>query len=268
MDRTAFLQIAAGSTGRWFLSKFSRILNQLAFFWVCLKVMVRHRSEGRHVGARVLVQQVYFTGVQSLELVTFFALLFGVIMVVQGFTLLSSIGAQESLATFLIAILLRELGPLLTAIIVVLRSGSAIALEIGYMNVLGEIEGLEMQGIPTLHFLFVPRLLGVTISVVCLVIVFDLIAIAGGFFAAWILTDVNVWNLLHDLAASISRNDFIIVLAKALCFGVIIPVVCMYNGFLAKTAITSIPPRVSRALVDCLLYCVFFSVIITAAYSV
>ncbi|MDY6851487.1 MAG: ABC transporter permease [Thermodesulfobacteriota bacterium] len=185
-----------------------------------------------------------------------------------GFTLLSSIGAQESLATFLIAILLRELGPLMTAIIIVLRSGSAIALEIGYMNVLGEIEGLEMQGIPTLHFLFVPRLLGVTISVVCLVIVFDLIAIAGGFFAAWILANLNVWTLLHDLAASINRNDFIIVLAKALCFGVIIPVVCMYNGFLAKAAITSIPPRVSRALVDCLLYCVFFSVIITAAYSV
>ena len=267
MGKATFYDIAAGTTGRWFLSKVVRVLHQLAFFWVCLKAMKSHRREGWRVQARVVIQQIYFTGVQSLELVSFFAALLGIVMVVQGFTLLASIGSQESLATFLVAILMRELGPLLTATIVILRSGSAITLEIGYMNVLGEIEGLQMQGISPIHFICIPRLVGVTVSVLCLMILFDLVAIAFGFFAAWTIVDLNVWNLLYDLAVSIKPTDFMIILAKGVCFGLVIPVTCMYNGFLAQGAITDIPPRVSRAMVDSLLYCVFFSIVITAAFS-
>ncbi len=268
MSRPGFISIAAGSTGRWFLTKVDRAINQLAFLAVCLKLIVTHRSTGRGIRWRVIIQQIYFTGVQSLELVAFIALLFGVLAVVRGFTFMSSLGSQEALGSLIIAILFREVGPLMTAIIVVLRSGSAIALEIGYMNVLGEIEGLEMQGVPAVHFLCIPRLVGVTAAVVCLIILFDLISIAGGIFAAWVIIEINVWNLVYDLAAAFSISDFVGVLVKGLSFGVIISIVCMYHGFLAQGAITNIPPRVSRAMVECLLYCVFFDIIISVAFYV
>ncbi|MEW5724907.1 MAG: ABC transporter permease, partial [Thermodesulfobacteriota bacterium] len=128
-------------------------------------------------------------------------------------------------------------------------------------------EGLEMQGIPTFHFLCIPRLVGVSVAVICLIILFDLIAIAGGFFAAWTITGVTVWDFLYNLAAGVRRSDFLVVLTKGLCFGVTIPVVCLYHGFQAAGAITTVPPQVSKALVECLLYCVVLNIMISFAFS-
>ena len=256
-----------GSVGRWLLSKIARIIKQLAFFWVCIKTAVRYRSSGRRLMYRVVVQQIYFTGVQSLELITLLALLAGGLMVVQGIIQLSKLGSPEQISILIIVILIRELGPLLTAIIIILRSGSAIAMEIGYMNVLGEIEGLEMQGIPTLHFLAVPRLIGVTVSVICLIILFDLIALTGGFLAFYALKGVSVLKFLFDLAGNLRAADFWIVALKGISFGLTIAVVCLYHGFMARDAITSVPPRVSRALLDSLIYCVIFSILITGSFG-
>ncbi|MEW6264757.1 MAG: ABC transporter permease [Thermodesulfobacteriota bacterium] len=267
MNLGARIDAVSGPTGRWLLNKVFRIVDHLAFFWVCLRTVVRYRSAGRRLIGRILVEQIYFTGVQSLELITMLALLSGALIILQGVDKLARLGNLEGLSVLLIAALIREIGPLVTAIIVVLRSGSAIALEIGYMKVLGEIEGLEMQGIPTLHLLCAPRLLGVATAVVCLIIIFDMISVVGGFFAAWALTDITAWSYFRDLASTIQRSDFLVVLVKGLCFGLMIPVVCMYNGFLAEGAITSVPPRVSRALVDCLLYSVFLNIIVSVSFS-
>jgi len=267
MARTTALDIAAGATGRWLLSKVVRTSDQLAFLWVCLKAMMRHRREGGRLRRRVVVQQIYFTGVQSAELITFFAVLAGIASFVQGFFLLSSIGAQGSLASFVVSILLREAGPFLAAVIVILRSGSAITLEIGYMNVLGEIEGLEMQGVSPVDFICVPRLIGVTVSVVCLTVLFDMVTVASGFFAAWTLIDLNLSALLYDMAVALNPSDFMMVLAKGVAFGLVISVTCLYNGFQAQGAITNIPPRVSRAMVDSLLHCVLANIVISAAFS-
>jgi phospholipid/cholesterol/gamma-HCH transport system permease protein len=255
-----------GSTGRWFLSKFGRISDQLAFFYVCLKMMIRHRTTGKQLLGRVIVQQIYFTGVQSFELVILVATITGAVMVLGGLSQLAKLGSMDELAILLIVVLIRELGPILSAMIILLRSGSAIALEIGYMNVLGEIEGLQMQGIPVMHFLCVPRLIGVSTAVLCIVILFDIIAITGGFFAAWIIQDINFWSFLYTLSTTLTRSDFALVVVKGLIFGIMIPVVCLYHGFQARDAITNVPPRVSRALVDCLLYTVFLNILISVAF--
>ena len=267
MNFVTRIDTAAGSTGRWFLTKIFRLVDQLAFFYLCLKTMARYYGQGQRVVGRMVVSQIYFTGVQSFELVAFLALLSGGLMILQGITQLAKIGTLESLSVLLIVTLVREAGPLLTAIIITLRSGSAIALEIGYMNVLGEIEGLEMQGIPILHFICIPRLIGVAVASVCLVIMFDLIAIAGGFFAAWMITGTTVWDFLYGLATAVERSDFLVVLGKGLSFGITIPIVCMYHGFQARNAITTVPPQVSKALVECLIYCVVLNIMISFSFS-
>ncbi len=267
MNKGLSLGVITGSTGRWLFSKIARTIEQLAFLGICIKTAVRYRSSGRRLMYRIVVQQIYFTGVQSLELITLLALLFGGLMVVQGITQLSKLGSSDQISTLIIVVLIRELGPLLTAIIITLRSGSAIAMEIGYMNVLGEIEGLEMQGIPTLHFLAIPRLIGVTVSVICLIILFDLIALAGGFLAYYALKGVSVLKFVFDLAGNLRAADFLIVALKGITFGLTIAVVCLYHGFMAQDAITSVPPRVSRALLDCFIYCVIFSILITGSIA-
>ena len=263
----AFFETLTGLTGQWLLAKVHRIVDIMAFFWVCLKVMVRFRGHGRRLTSRVLVQQIYYTGVESLELVSLFAVLTGAVLFLQGYDYLNKIGSTGALARLVIVIIGREIAPMLTAIIVILRSGAAITIEIGSMNVLGEIEGLEMQGVSPYHFLCIPRLIGCTISVVCLVIWFDLAAISAGVLASWIFTDMDLFTFFNDLVNSIRRSDFLVVLAKGFFFGLTIPVVCLYHGFMAHDSITSVPPRTSRALLDCLLYIVFLNVILTTAYA-
>lgn len=256
-----------GSTGRWLLTKLDRVSGQAAFFWVCLKVFLRYRIAGRRLVGRIMVEQIYYTGVQSIELAGLVALLAGAVLTFRTILLLEAVGNLDGLATVLITSIVREGGPLLTAMIIVLRSGSAIAMEIGYMKVLGEIEGVEMQGIPIVHFLFIPRLVGVAVSVMCLMVIFDVIGVVGGLFASWTVMDVTAWDYFYRLGSTLKYNDFLMVLTKGLCFGVIIPVVCMHDGFQAQKAITSVPPMVSRALVDCLIYVVLFNILISATMA-
>lgn len=267
MSLSNYIYRTSGFTGRWLLTKILRVSDHMAFFWLCLRAMIQYRRIGRRLIRRVAMDQIYFTGVQALELITVLALLAGAITVIQGINQLSVLGNLEGLSVLLIASIIREIGPVVTAIIISLRSGSAITLEMGYMNVLGETEGLEMQGISALHFMFTPRLIGVTVSMVCLIILFDMIAVVGGLFAAWVVLDTSSWNYFNDLAATLKETDFVVVVFKGLCFGIIIPVVCLYNGFHVEGAVTAIPPRLSRALVDCLLYIAFLNIIISVVFS-
>ena len=255
-----------GSVGHWFLLKVNRVMGQLAFLFICLKLLLKRRQTGARLMRRVTVQQIYFTGVQSLELIVLLALLIGPLVVILSITQVSEVGNIDDVSKIILTILVRELGPLLVAVIVILRSGSAIAMEIGYMNVLGEIEGLEMMGIPSMHYLCIPRLFGVLISMFCLIVLFNLLAIYGGFLAYSYAYGINYWTFLYSLASNTSRYEFYIMILKGFFFGMIIPVICLYHGFQAQGAITNVPSRVSRALVDCLIYCIVFDIMVTVVF--
>jgi phospholipid/cholesterol/gamma-HCH transport system permease protein len=205
MQAGHYLQMMTGSCGRWFLQKFYRLVDILGFFVVCLKTTLRYRHTGQKLMARTFIQQIYFTGVQSLGLV-----------IIQGIAQLTRVGSRNVLASLLTVVIIREVGPLLTAVVVTLRSGSAIAIEMGYMTVLREIESLEMQGIDPLHFLTLPRLVGVTVAVICLIVFFNVVSIFGGFVVAWTLVDVPFWALFSDLALELNGIDIIVGSVKAL----------------------------------------------------
>lgn len=261
-----YLQAVAGSCGRWFLEKLGRLAELLGFFVVCFKVAVRYRKTGQRLMARTFIQQIYFTGVQSLELVCFIAVLVGGLVVIQGIAQLTRVGSRDVLASLLTVVIIREVGPLLTAVVVILRSGSAIAIEMGYMTVLNEIESLEMQGIDPLHFLAIPRLVGVTVAVICLIVFFNVVSLFGGFVVAWTLVDIPFWSLFGDLAREVDGIDIIVGTVKAFMFGLTIALVCMFHGLRTGDAVTNIPPQVSRAMVDCFILCIFFNVVISALF--
>lgn len=266
MQAGNYLQNLGGFCGRWLLQKLSRLADMFGFLVVCLKTALRYRHTGQRLMARTFVQQIYFTGVQSLELICFIALLVGGLVVIQGIAQLTRVGSREVLASLLTAVIIREAGPLITAVVVILRSGSAIAIEMGYMTVLNEIESIEMQGIDPLHLLGIPRLVGVTIAVLCLIVFFNVVSIFGGFIAAWALVDVPFWALFDEVAREVDGIDIIVGSAKALIFGLTIALVCMYHGFRTGRAVTDIPPKVSRALVDCFIFCTFCNVLISAVF--
>lgn len=244
----------AGALGRWVMTKLRRPGELAGFAWVCLKAMGGGGSRGRRLLWRNFVSQLYFTAVQSFWIVLVLALLVGAVVVIQGYTQLSKVGGQFALTQLLIVVIIRELGPILTGLVIILRSGSAITIEMGYMTVLREMEGIEMLGIDPLRLLAVPRLAAMVLSSVMLLIVFVVVAVFGGFAGARMLANVSFWALWHDLAAGLSGWDLVVGLAKVMIFGLVTCVVCLYQGFTVRGAVTAIPPQVSRALLECFIY--------------
>jgi phospholipid/cholesterol/gamma-HCH transport system permease protein len=209
---------------------------------------------------RYFLVQVYFTGVQAFFLVCIMGLLIGGIFAIEGHNGLEKFGSQRALGEMMIFVLVREICPLLTALIVILRSGSAVTIELGYMSALGEIESIVMMGIDPVQLLGIPRLLGMSLSVICLSIFHTSVSLLGGALIAWTIGGVSLYSLLVELLLTVTGTDFIVLLAKALTFGVSLSVVCLYFGFRTGSEITRVPVQTSKALVLSMAVCLFWNV--------
>jgi len=254
-----------GAIGRSFLELVSEGFRMAGFLYIIFSVAWQHRKDGRKVIFQEVISQIYFTGVQSMSLVFVVALFLGGLLIIQSTEYLSSVG-EEFFGTLVNVIIIRELGSLLTAIIVLLRSGAAVATEMGYMAVLKETKGIEMMGINPVHYLAVPRMIGITISMICLFVCFSIISIIGGMFLTWMITNLEMSNLIKELSRSIGAIDLLAGMTKSLFFGIFVSLVSLYHGFNAAGALTSIPPRVSKAMVEGLILCIAFSALISALF--
>ena len=254
-----------GAIGRSFLEMVNEGFRMAGFLYIIFSVAWRHRKDGRKVIFQDVISQIYFTGVQSMPLVFVVALLLGGLLTIQSAEYLTSVG-EEFFGTLVNVIIIRELGALLTAIIVLLRSGAAVATEMGYMAVLKETKGIEMMGINPVHYLAVPRVIGISISMICLFVCFNIISILGGMFLTWMITNLEMSNLIKELSQSIGAIDLFVGMTKSLFFGIFVSLVSLYHGFNAAGALTSIPPRVSRAMVEGLVLCISFSAMISALF--
>ncbi len=146
---------------------------------------------------------------------------------------------------------MRELGPLLTALVVVGRSGTAIAAELATNQVMGEVRALEFMGIDPKQYLVLPRFVGSLVSVFALLMVFDVVAILAGFAAARFngLPGPRYFQIVLE---SLTNRDVWLTICKALAFGAIVGVVPSYFGLAVRRASTEIPIAASRAVVAAL----------------
>jgi len=254
-----------GAIGRSFLEMVNEGFRMVGFLFIIFSVAWQYRKDGRKVVFQDVISQIYFTGVQSMPLVFVVALLMGGLLIIQSAEYITSVG-EEFFGTLVNVIIIRELGSLLTAIIVLLRSGAAVATEMGYMAVLKETKGIEMMGINPVHYLAIPRMIGISISMICLFVCFSIISILGGMLLTWMITNIEMTNLIKELSQSIGTIDLFVGMTKSLFFGIFVSLVSLYHGFNAAGALTSIPPRVSRAMVEGLILCISFSVMISALF--
>lgn len=200
---------------------------------------------------RALLKQLYFTGIESAGPVTVMAFLAGLIVVIQ----VSNLVGRNELLTLqaLIWTVVRELGPLLTAVIIVGRSSSAIASELAAMQVNGEIKSLRRMGIPPVAYLVVSRMLAMTITSLVLTIYFQAVAIGTGMaVTAWHI-DVSLFGEAGHFFEMISYTEIFAALLKSICFGVLVSVVPCYYGLAVKRAMTEIPVAASRAVMRSLM---------------
>ena len=256
------MQTIIGAIGRRTLHAMNQLATLLTFAYQILRIIVLPPKKGISLVRRITLEQIYFTAVQSLPIIILFALLIGSMIIIQ----FSRLSGQSPLGNYIVLIFIRDLGPTLTALLIILRSATAVTIEISYMNVLNEMDALEMSGLDPLWVVCVPRLVGITSAILCLFIVFDITAIVGGYAVVWLVTYINLGDNLFQIAKTLSAADIIVGIIKAVLFGITITVICLHHGFKTKQHITQIPVAASKASVQCLGSCLVISAVISVLF--
>jgi len=216
------------------------------------------------VSWRIAIRQVFFTGVEALPLISVIALLIGATFILQA----QLVGALpgDVLGKVLVAVVLREVAPLTTAILVAGRSGTAMATELGNMKVNDEILGLASLGIDPYRFIVFPRILGTVISVTVLTVYFGAMAIAGGFMASTVLAGASFASLQAGFSEALLPGDLPLFALKGTSLGLIVGWLCCHYGMEVGTSPTEVPQRASQAVVTAMLACVVFNTLVTVGF--
>src|SRR5690554_5937946 len=179
---------------------------------------------------RTLVGQLIFSGVDALPVITLLALASGLAVTSQIILTIQLIGDRTEVIDILVRVVVFELSTLLTAILLIGRSGSAITVDLGNMKLNRELEGVEMLGINLNHFLITPRVIGAGIAQAMLAIYFAFIAIVTGVFFLAFSHEPGYLNYLPEIAASLHPYNLLIFLLKNVVFGIIIGATACYHA--------------------------------------
>ncbi len=220
------------SLGERFISSME-FVGGMGFLWRDTAGSV-HRAlvekRGRRMGWMNLWAQMVRVGVRSIPIVSLVVFCIGAILALQMAPILREYGALDRVADIIGIAMFRELGPLVSAIVLTGFAGASIAAEVGTMVVSEEIEALEAQAIHPIRFLVVPRVLGTTLMMVCLAVIGDIMGSAGGAFVGRFFLGVAFVQYREHTFAAIKMTDFITGLAKAGVFGAIISTLACYLG--------------------------------------
>jgi phospholipid/cholesterol/gamma-HCH transport system permease protein len=215
---------------------------------------------------QVWLEQMKFTGVDAVPLACAAGAIVGAIVTIQSMAILPQVGAADSLGELMTMIVIRELGPLLVAFIVIGRSATAVSVELGTMVFGEELAALRSLGIPLRPYVVFPRLAGVTAATLGLLIYFDLAAVAGGYLASYLLLNLSPGFFLNSLARHIEPMDLLATLAKGFLFGAIISSVACFFGLSVKRSPTEIPQVAMKAVVTAIFFCLSADLILSFGF--
>jgi phospholipid/cholesterol/gamma-HCH transport system permease protein len=234
--------------------------------YLSFRDLFSRQRNGRGEAFRVIARQVLFTGVDALPVVSLIALMIGLIIIIQAGTTLPKLGTGELLARIVVVTVVRELGPLLTAFIVVWRSGTAMATELGNMQVGQEIAALDSMGISLTRFIVMPRLVGTILAMICLTIYFDMVAVVGGFLMAKVKLTIPFSVYLAEIAKSLSLAEVLITVIKSALFGMTIAVICCHHGLSVVRSTTEVPQQTTKAMLNTVTACLLLDILVTIGF--
>ncbi len=177
------------------------------------------------------IEQLYFIGMKSMLVIVLTASFTGMVLGFQGYYTLVQFGSEGVLGTMVALTLIRELGPVLTAIMITGRAGSAMAAEIGIMRISEQIDALETMNINSVRYLFSPRLAAAVISFPLLTALFDAIGIFGGYLSGCLLLGINPGIYFYRVETSVIMEDINGGFIKAVVFAVVVVTICCYQGY-------------------------------------
>src|SRR5271169_6460412 len=180
---------------------------------------------------REIIQQVFFIGARSSNIVVLVGLFTGMVLGLQLFYALNKFGSQGVLGSIVAHTLIRELGPVLTAIMITARAGSAMTAEIGILRISEQIDALYTMRIDPQRYLISPRIAASIISFPLLTAFFDLLGILGGYLTGVVLLGVDKGAYFYRIHAYVELGDVMGGFIKSLVFAVLVSTICCYEGY-------------------------------------
>lgn len=184
----------------------------------------------RKTTSRIL-EQVYHIGAKTMGIVSLIGLFTGMVLSLQVYHALVDFGAEDMLGRAVTLGLIRELGPVMTGIMIIARAGSSMTAEIGILRISEQIDALYTMRIDPLGYLISPRIAASIISFPLLTALFDIVGIIGGYFTGVMLLGVNAGAYLYQSQASVSIDDIMGSFIKTLVFAVGVSTICCYQGY-------------------------------------
>jgi phospholipid/cholesterol/gamma-HCH transport system permease protein len=196
-----------------------------------------------------ILKQVHFIGVKSVFVIILTAAFTGMVLALQGFYTLRKFGSEGLLGSAVALSIIRELGPVLSALMVTGRAGSALTAEIGIMRIGEQIDSLETMGIDPIRFLVAPRLLAFLLSVPLLTAIFDVVGMFGGYLVGVKLLGVNAGVYIGQMESSVVLGDVTNGIWKSLAFALLIAWVCTFKGYFARHGAEGVSRATTSAVV-------------------
>jgi phospholipid/cholesterol/gamma-HCH transport system permease protein len=216
---------------------------------------------------RKIIQQIYFIGTRSILVILLTGATTGMVLGLQGYYALVKFGSEGVLGAVVALTLIREMGPVLAAIMITARAGSAIAAEIGVMRISEQIDALVTMDINPIRFLVSPKLAASIVSFPLLTAIFDTIGIIGSYLTAVVLLGINSGVYVHHMESKVVMDDVLEGFIKSFVFAAIVATICCFQGYYTHLRADGFGARgvsnatTSAVVMSCVLILVFDYVI-------
>jgi len=243
MNQPAILNIF-GRMGRYTLTRLERIGDATRLGTHALALIFARPWQGKH-----FILQLYALGVGSFIIIAITGAFTGMVLALQGYYTLAKFGSESLLGAGVALSIIRELGPVLGAFMVIGRAGSSITAEIGIMRVTEQVDALEMMAVNPKQRILLPRIVATTIAVPLLIAMFDVIGIWSGYVVGVELLNVNPGAYIAEMVAKVTMHDIYGGWLKSLVFGFMIGMICTYMGYRSEPTTEGVAKATTQAVV-------------------
>lgn len=249
-----------------FVYLFDKILgsfyNLLSFLVIIIDNFIKCFPKGYLAVKKVLLKQIYFSGYEAAKLSLQFGIFMGIVIVAEIAAFIKGIGGINLIGKIIAIAMIREVIPLFIAVIMIARSGTAIASELALMKVNGEFLTLEVLGIEPIYYVVFTRILGFVISITIITIISSFFSVITGSFALFLFQNVAFADFFEALFLNMNIFDLILFFLKNIFFGIAIPLICCFYGLSISKSITEVPQISTKAVFSCFFYVFLLNVLL------
>jgi phospholipid/cholesterol/gamma-HCH transport system permease protein len=250
--------------GKLAVDQFKEFYNYLNFIGKLTIEFIRITSKPAHIRWKAFLSSIDRTGLQALPIIGLLSFMIGVVLAYQMGVQLRNYGANVFVVDLLGLSVLREFGPLLTAIMAAGRTGSSFTAELGIMKINQEIDALDTMGVTPAELLLLPKITGLFIALPLLTVWSDIFGVFGGMFMANTMLDISWYEFLNRFSQQVPLRALLLGLGKAPVFALIISTIGCYQGMAVRDTADSIGINTTKSVV----LSIFFIILADAAFSI